>query len=328
MSLAAQPIRRPDDAAQTDQPLRAAVVGVGVMGWNHSRALAGLPGVDLVGVVDPDHARRTHCSNAFACAPFETVDAAIAEGLDFAVVAVPNTLHREIGVRLLQAGVHVLMEKPIASNVDDAEALINAAAAHGRKLMVGHIERFNPAARAVAKACEDDQIISIDIARVGPFPARMAGVGVVIDLGVHDIDLIRMITRSEIAEANAQISAVRGGHEDSALLQFRTESGVAAHLNTNWITPYKARRIQVATQSKYIAADLISRQVVEYFDYRPDGSYATRHLSVQPADALQDELSAFADSIRNDTPAPISGEDGLRNLRVALDCLASVRDRG
>ena len=161
--------------------------------------------------------------------------------------------------------------------------------------MVGHVERFNPAVQAIKEAIRGEDILSIAITRVGPFPPRMSNVGVVIDLAVHDIDLIRWFTDSEIVEVQPQLSSAVAEREDIALLQFRTASGVLAHINTNWLTPFKARNVTVATRNKYIMGDLLTRQVTECFGFQPDGSYSMRHLSVGHAEPLRAELQAFVE---------------------------------
>ena len=199
--------------------------------------------------------------------------------------------------------------------------MIDAAAANGRVLMVGQVERFNPAVDAVKRAIDGDDIISIQITRVGPFPPRMGEVGVVIDLAVHDIDIIRHLTDSEIVEVQPQLARTRAEREDTALLQFRLENGVIAHITTNWVTPYKVRTLQVATRNKFVVADLITRQVTEYFGQQADGSYQTRAVNSWPAEPLKKELEAFAHAIRTGEPPAVTGEDGLRNLEVALRCL-------
>jgi predicted dehydrogenase len=149
----------------------------------------------------------------------------------------------------------------------------------------------------------------------------MGEVGVVIDLAVHDIDIIRHLTESEIVEVQPQLARTKADREDTALLQFRLANGTIAHITTNWVTPYKVRTLQVATQNKFVVADLMSRQVTEYFGQQPDGSYSTRGVMSWPAEPLKKELEAFAHAIRTGEPPAVSGEDGLRNLEVALRCL-------
>ena len=302
-------------------PLKIGVAGAGVMGRNHARVLSELRGVELTTVFDPDAVTAEGVAAAYGATAVTTAQEFVAAGLDAAVIATPNRYHADLGVALLNAGVHVLVEKPIAATVADAQAMIDAAKANNRVLMVGHVERFNPAVETVKRAIEGDEIISIQITRVGPFPPRMGEVGVVIDLAVHDIDIIRHLTGSEIVEVQPQLVRTRAEREDTALLQFRTESDVIAHITTNWVTPYKTRTLQVATKTKFVVADLITRQVTEYFGQQPDGSYSTRMLNSWPAEPLKKEHEAFVHAIRTGETAAVSGEDGLRNLEVALRCL-------
>src|SRR5262245_10078820 len=243
-----------------DGPLRVGVVGVGVMGSNHARVFADLPGVELVGIVDPDSKQRDLVTGMLGCAGFDDVEGLLAAGVDAVTIAAPTHLHQQLALACIARGVHVLVEKPIAPSVAEGRAII-AAARHARVvLMVGHVERFNPTVEAIKDAIRGEDILSIAITRVGPFPPRMSHVGVVIDLAVHDIDLIRWFTDSEIAEVQPQLSNAVAEREDIALLQFRTTSGVLAHINTNWLTPFKARSVTIATRNKYIMADLLTRQ--------------------------------------------------------------------
>jgi predicted dehydrogenase len=215
----------------------------------------------------------------------------------------------------------VLVEKPVATTVEEGQDIVNAARSAGVTLMIGHVERFNPAVAAIKQAIAGEDILSIGITRVGPFPPRMSNVGVVIDLAVHDIDLIRWFTESDIVEVQPQLSSAVAEREDIALLQFRTASGVLAHINTNWLTPFKARNITVATRGKYVMGDLLTRQVTECFGFQPDGSYSMRHLSVGHAEPLRAELTAFIDALRSEDPPPVTGEEGVASLEIATRCL-------
>ncbi len=309
-------------AVQADAtPLRLGVVGVGVMGFNHARVLAEMPGVTLVGVADPDDKQAEFVRRTLGCASVPHLDDLLALGVDAISIAAPTHLHRGIALSAVARGVHVLVEKPIASSVEEGREIIAAARRAGVTLMVGHVERFNPAVQAIKEAIRDEDILSIAITRVGPFPPRMSNVGVVIDLAVHDIDLISWFTGSEIVEVQPQLSSAKAEREDIALLQFRTASGVLAHINTNWLTPFKARTVHVATKRKYVIGDLLTRQVTECFGFQPDGSYSMRHLSVGHAEPLRSELAAFVAAVRTGTRPPVSGEEGVASLEIAIRCL-------
>src|SRR5690349_3115737 len=307
--------------ASAGRPLRVGVVGVGVMGSNHARVFAGLPGTELVGVADPDRKQAEFVARTLGCAAMADVDGLLDRGVDALSIAAPTHLHRSIALAAVGRGVHVLVEKPIASSVEEGREIINVARRAGVTLMVGHVERFNPAVEAIKEAIRGEDILSIAITIVGPFPPRMSNVGVVIDLAVHDIDLIRWFTESEIAEVQPQLSNAVAEREDIALLQFRTASGVLAHINTNWLTPFKARNVTVATRNKYIMGDLLTRQVTECFGFQPDGSYSMRHLSVGHAEPLRAELQAFVNAIANKQPPAVTGEEGVASLEIAIRCL-------
>ena len=312
------------EAAKTgaDGALRIGVVGVGVMGSNHARVLSELPGVKLVGVVDPDRKTREHVARHIGCSAFADLGGLIERGVDAVTIAAPTHLHRDIAVDCAARGIHILVEKPIASTIEEGNAIVATARRAGVTLMAGHVERFNPAVEAIKRAIKGQSILSIAVTRVGPFPPRMSNVGVVIDLAVHDIDLIRWFTDSEIVEIHAQTSSAVAEREDIALLQFRTASGVLAQVNTNWLTPFKARTIHIATRDKYLMADLLTLQVTECFGFQPDGSYSMRHLSVGYAEPLRSELLAFISAIRGATPA-VTGEEAVASLEIAIRCLSA-----
>jgi predicted dehydrogenase len=301
--------------------LRVGVVGVGVMGSNHARVLAGLPGIRLVGIADPDQQQARFVAGALGTTAVDDVDALLPLGVDAITIAAPTHLHHDIALTCIKCGIHVLVEKPIASNPEEGRRIVGAARRAGVTLMVGHVERFNPAVETIKEAIRGEEILSIAITRVGPFPPRMSNVGVVIDLAVHDIDLIRWFTDSEIVDVQPLTANAVAEREDIALLQFRTTSGVLAQINTNWLTPFKARTVHVATRDKYVIGDLLTRQVTECFGFQPDGSYSMRHLSVGYTEPLRSELVAFFTAIRSGSAPVVSGEEGVASLEIAMRCL-------
>jgi predicted dehydrogenase len=293
------------------------------MGSNHARVFAGLSGTELVGVADPDRNQAEFVARTLGCVAVADVEELLDRDIDAITIAAPTHLHRDIALLCIARGVHVMVEKPIASSVEEGRDIINAARRAGVTLMVGHVERFNPAVEAIKEAIRGEDILSIAITRVGPFPPRMSNVGVVIDLAVHDIDLIRWFTDSDIIEVQPQLSSAVAEREDIALLQFRTASGVLAHINTNWLTPFKARNVIVATRGKYVTGDLLTRQVTECFGFQPDGSYSMRHLSVGHAEPLRSELLAFLRAVRAGSVPAVTGEEAVASLEIATRCLSS-----
>src|SRR5262249_16944497 len=177
--------RRGHGSKVTEAParaLRVGVIGAGVMGSNHARVLAGLPNIKLVGVVDPLPAHRARASELTNCRTFDRLDELIAQGVDAVTIAAPTHLHHEIALACIARTMQVLVGKPIGSSVEEGRDMVEVAARAGVTLMVGHVERFNPAVAAIKQAISGEDILSIAITRVGPFPPRMSNVGVVIDL--------------------------------------------------------------------------------------------------------------------------------------------------
>jgi hypothetical protein len=308
-------------AAGTDTPLRIGVIGIGTMGSNHARVLAGLSGIKFIGVADPDRDQRDLVTRVLGCPAVTDMEALLKLGIDAVTIAAPTHLHHDIALTCIGRGIHVMVEKPIASTVEEGRDIIAAARKAGVTLMVGHVERFNPAVIAIKNAIRGEDILSIAITRVGPFPPRMSNVGVVIDLAVHDIDLIRWFTNSDIVEVQPQLSSAVAEREDIALLQFRTASGVLAHINTNWLTPFKARNVTVATRGKYVTGDLLTRQVTECYGFQPDGAYSMRHVSVGHDEPLRAELIAFIEAVRSGKQPAVTGEEGVASLEIATRCL-------
>src|SRR6185436_11544713 len=272
---------------------------------------------------DPDRVQRDLVTRVLGCPAVSELEPLLRLGVDAVTIAAPTHLHHEIALTCIGRGIHVLVEKPIASSVEEGWSIIAAAKRAGVTLVVGHVERFNPAVTAIKEAIRGEDILSIAITRVGPFPPRMSNVGVVIDLAVHDIDLIRWFTDSDIVEVQPQLSSAVAEREDIALLQFRTASGVLAHINTNWLTPFKARTVHVATRKKYLIGDLLTRQVTECFGFQPDGSYSMRHLSVGHAEPLRSELLAFLRAVRSGDAPAVTGEEAVASLEIATRCLAT-----
>ncbi|WFS63562.1 Gfo/Idh/MocA family oxidoreductase [Pseudodesulfovibrio thermohalotolerans] len=304
--------------------MKVGVVGLGWMGRVHLRNYTEMAGVEVVGVVDVDPKAREEVEAQFGVKAFASLDELLAHDLDAMSICVPTSLHHETGLKVMDKGINAIIEKPLAATAAEGEELVAKAREKGVALMVGHVERFNPAVSRVKELVGDD-VISIQIERVGPYPPRIQDVGVIKDLGSHDIDLIRYLTGSEFKTVYAVSSTSLGKHEDSALITCEMENGVLANITTNWVTPYKGRKINVACESKYIAANLITQEVKEYSAFSTyDKSYSVREWPLMFREPVKAELTAFLDALRNGTPVPITGEDGLEVLKTferIFDCL-------
>lgn len=297
--------------------MRVGVVGLGWMGKVHLRCYTEMAKVQVVGVVDTDQATLNAVREKYEVPVFTRVEDLLDLGLDAVSVCVPTIRHGQTGKAVLSRGVAMLMEKPLAATAAEGAELVALAREKGVPLMTGHIERFNPAVRRVKELLEKDTPISIQIERVGPYPPRIQDVGVIKDLGSHDIDLIRHLSGSEFKKVFAVTSRTMGKHEDSALITAEMENGVLAHINTNWVTPYKSRAIHVATAQGYIEANLITQQVKQYsrfVDY--ETGYSVVEWPVMYKEPVKEELTHFLAAVRGSSPAPITGEDGLAVLEV------------
>jgi len=303
--------------------MKVGVVGLGWMGRVHLRNYTEMADVEVVGVVDVDPKAREEVTAQFGVKAFATLDELLENDIDAMSVCVPTSLHHETGLKIIDKNINVIIEKPLATTAAEGEELVKKAAEKGVALMVGHVERFNPAVERVKELIGDD-VISIQIERVGPYPPRIQDVGVIKDLGSHDIDLIRYLTGSEYKSVYAVSSTSIGKHEDSALITAEMENGVLANISTNWVTPYKGRKIHVACESKYIEANLITQEVKEYSAFSAyDKSYSVREWPLMFREPVKEELTQFLTALRNGTPVPISGEDGLEVLKTfdrIFDC--------
>lgn len=297
---------------------KVGVIGLGWMGKVHLRNYSEMHGVEVMGVVDTDQAALDEVSARFGVPTFTRLEDLLAKGLDAVSVCVPTSLHHSVGLKVIASGAALLVEKPLAATSAEGAELVAAAKLKGVPLMVGHIERFNPAVQRVKELVgETGDVISIQIERVGPYPPRIQDVGVIRDLGSHDIDLIRFLTGSEFRHVYAVTSTSVGPHEDNALITAQMENGVLANINTNWVTPYKSRKIRVAAKTKFIAADLVTQDVKEYSQFSTyDKSYSVREWPMVYREPVKEELTQFLTAVRDKTPVPITGEDGLEVLRV------------
>jgi predicted dehydrogenase len=297
------------------------------MGRLHLRVYSEMPGVNVVGVMDIDPEIRAQMQEQYGVPTFDNLEKLLDTKPDAVSVCVPTVLHHETAKAVIARGIPLLVEKPLAASVEQSRDIVESAKAAGVQLMVGHIERFNPAVQRIRELiAEDEHVISIQIERVGPYPPRIQDVGVIRDLASHDIDLVHYLSGSKYQDINGVTSCNIGEHEDTVIISAKMENGVLAQINCNWITPYKSRRIHVATKTRYIQADLITQQVREYSKFeRYDASYNVREWPVMFREPVKEELNAYLAAVREGKDVPISGADGMYVLETIEKLEAASR---
>ncbi len=313
------------------------------MGRNHARVYHELENVELVAVVDAEPARAEEVGRAYGALAYQDAEEMLRRHQPEAVsVAVPTAAHAAVSLAALEAGAHVLIEKPIAATIEQAELLIRRAQALQRKLMVGHIVRFNPAIQQLKSklaAGELGRTFQVICRRVGPFPARIRDVGVVIDLATHDLDLMRYLIGADPLRVYAETEhRIHTELEDLVLGLLRFPGGIVGALEVNWLTPTKVREVLVLGERGLFRVDDLTQDLYFYENaFSPEnlwpmlqtlkgvGEGAMTRFALQRYEPLKAELGAFIQAVCQDTPVPISGEDGLAALRLALALVQSGR---
>ena len=321
--------------------IKAAVIGVGSMGRNHARLYAELPNVDFVAVSDTNEEIAQNIARKYRVQAYSNYEELLEkEKPDAVSVVVPTAMHKEVASKVMQGGAHVLIEKPIASTVADGQALIEEAEELGKKLMVGHIVRFNPAIHLLKKkldAGELGKVIQIFSRRIGPFPARIRDVGVVVDLAPHDIDVMRFLTGESPERVYAEIEQhVHTEYEDLVFGLLHFPSGVTGALEINWLTPTKVRETLVLGEKGMFKVDDLTQDLYFYENAETDKALWSPlgHMTgvsegrmmrfpMNRYEPLKAELEAFIQAIETDADVPISGQDGLEALRLAQALIES-----
>lgn len=300
--------------------LRCAVIGVGYLGNFHAQKYAALPGVELVGVVDNDVARATEIASSLGTKAFNDHRELI--GLVDAVsVVVPTQHHHAIAKDFLSAGVHVLIEKPITATIEEADELIVIADQKKVVFQVGHLERFNPALVALDEILVEP--LFIESVRIAPFKPRGTDVNVVLDLMIHDIDIIQHIVKSPVEKIDAIGAPVFTGEEDIANARILFESGCVANVTASRISLKSERKMRIFQRDAYITLDFQNRKVLvaqkgsgELFPGVPNVKVDEKEL--EQADALKSEIESFLQAIREGKQPQVSGRDGRMALETAL----------
>lgn len=309
------------------QTLRAAVIGVGYLGRFHAQKYAALEGARLVAVVDSNAETAARVAAELGCESVADV-AQLAGRIDVASVVTPTPQHFPIAMRLLADGVHVLVEKPITTTIDEATRLLAAARAAGRVLQVGHLERFNPAVLAAEPLLSAPRFI--DCQRLAPFKQRGTDVNVVLDLMIHDIDIVQSLVRSDLESLDAVGTPVFSPEIDIANARLRFSNGCVANVTASRVSLKTERKMRVFTHDAYLSLDL-QQKILTSIRKRPEPAAPTElpvtisEENFAQGDALQAEIAAFLASCRGERAVAVSGEDGLRALRTAISITEKLR---
>ena len=308
-------------------PVKVGVIGIGNMGWHHARVLSLLRDADLIGVADPDSERGHLATEQFDCRWFADYREMLSE-VEAVCIAVPTLLHHPVGLACLQAGLHVLIEKPIAASQDEATALINAAHQAHRLLQVGHIERFNPAFRELIKVVANEEVVVLEGRRHSPHSDRANDVSVVLDLMIHDIDLVLELARAPVVRLAAAGGRSADGPIDYVNATLGFENGVVASLTASKMSHRKIRSLSAHCRSSLVETDFLNhtlhihRRAHEWVSadhgellYRNDGFI--EEVSTTSIEPLYAELEHFLQCVRGrETPA-VDGLQASRALKLA-----------
>jgi virulence factor len=310
------------------QPIRMGVIGVGNMGRHHTRILSQFKDIELIGISDINVERGLEIASCYRTRFFENY-LELLPRVDAVCIAVPTKLHHQVGLHCLQTGVHVLLEKPIAASILEAESLVNAAAEAKCILQVGHIERFNPAFVELIKVAQTEEILAVEARRMSPYSQRANDVSVVLDLMIHDLDLLLELTASPVVRLTASgSSATDSGYLDYVTATLGFANGVVATLTASKVTHSKIRCLTTHCKNSLIETDLLNSNIAIHRYptndlavnksqklYRQDGIIEKVYTSnVEP---LYAELEHFVSCVRGGEHPSVGGEQGIQALRLA-----------
>ncbi len=303
--------------------MNVGVIGTGSMGQHHLRIYSRMQEVEVAGICDINKERAKHLAKIYNTTPYFN-HKELLKRVEAVSIAVPTTLHAKIALDAIDQGVHVLVEKPIADSLENADRIINAAKDNDIKLMVGHIERFNPAViklKEIINAGMLGSIVSISSRRVGPYNPRIRDVGIIMDLGVHDIDVISYLYGKRIKEVYAIAGNGIHPYEDHATILMRCDPNLSGMVETNWLTPHKTRTLTAVGLKGLAYLDYI-KQSVELHD-----DNWIRTARIQQKEPLQNELECFVNAIKNGNKIISDGETARHALEVAMAAIESYKKR-
>ncbi len=302
--------------------IRIGVVGVGALGQHHARVYSKLPGVRLVGVADSRPGRAKQIAEPLETQAF--LDYRILMGkVDAVSIATPTTTHAEIGEHFLREGIHVLVEKPISNSLETADRLISAASESGRILQVGHLERFNPAVRALREVVKQPRFFEAH--RMGLFSPRSLDIDVILDLMIHDLDLITLLVPSAPVQISAVGIPILTRRIDIANARIQFADGCVANVTASRVSMEKIRKLRLFQARDYISMDFTKQEVAIFSLTGAPGTegnqITSRHLSPPKVEPLEEELKSFVRAIRGQGPVECTGADGRKALGLAVQIL-------
>jgi UDP-N-acetylglucosamine 3-dehydrogenase len=293
--------------------MRVGIIGVGTMGRIHARVYREL-GVDLVGVADINPNAAEEIARKYEAAAYNNYEKLLEQSLDAVSVTTPTYLHDKVALKAISRGINVLVEKPICDTVEKAKKIISSARSSKVVLMVGQIERFNPTVKKLKEIIGErklGELITLSSRRVGPFVERIKDVGIITDVGTHDIDIARYLTGKEPMEIYGKVRGRRHGKGDSAFILLDFEK-VIASIELNWFTPQKVRSLFVTGTEGVAYVDYIEQSVVIYHSTKKE------ETKVEKDEPLRLELKHFLECVKEGKDPLITGEDGLKTLEIAL----------
>lgn len=296
------------------EPIPVAVVGAGSFGRQHARVYASLPEARLVAVVDRDADRAAAVAAEFGCAG-HTDSAALPSDVAAASVAVPTEHHAGVGIPLLERGIDLLVEKPVAPDLASARSIVEAADRAGRILQTGHLERFNPVVEAAAAAATLP--LFFEVHRLSPFSPRSLDIDVVLDLMIHDLDVVLSLVDSEIGQVDASGLSVISPRTDIANARIQFENGCVANLTASRVSTERIRKLRFFQPRQYVSLDYIRQEGVR-IGLDPANRLLHEPLRTDAGEPLQRQLQAFLACVRDRSAPRVSGRDGLRALDLAL----------
>lgn len=304
-------------------PIRVAVIGVGEHGRHHARALKELVGAGLVGVYDQHGERAEVVAGELGCRCFDTLDQALGSVRAVSVV-IPTTEHASVVKSAFDAGVDVLVEKPISRTLEEAGELVERAEREGRILQVGHLERFNPGVVAAKKVTRNPMFFEVH--RLGVFSSRSLDVDVVFDLMIHDLDLVLWMVEEPVSDVRAVGLAVLSDKVDIANARVEFENGAVANLTASRVSTEKVRKFRYFQPSEYVSVDFSRRDalLISVDRDRETPEIGFKKLETVPADPLRSELEAFLESVQTRRPPLVGGREGLAALALAervMNCI-------